>query len=47
MTDRIALGLGLAVLAAVGIDVALVGTAHLLFLGTRFVDFIDYLAFWR
>ena len=47
MTDRIAFGLGLAVLAAIGIDVALVGTDHLLFLGTKFVDFVDYLAFWR
>lgn len=47
MTDRIALWLGMAFLAAIGIDYALVGTQHLLFLGMRFVDFVDYLAFWR
>jgi hypothetical protein len=47
MTDRIALGLALAVLAAVGIDVALAGTDHLLYLGTKFVDLVDYIAFWR
>jgi hypothetical protein len=47
MTDRIALWLGLLIIAALVLDVALVGTAHLQFLGTKFVDFVDYLAFWR
>jgi hypothetical protein len=47
MTDRIALWLGLLIIAALVLDGALVGTAHLLFLGTKFIDFVDYLAFWR
>ena len=47
MTDRIALWLGLVILALVGLDLALYGTTHLLFLGVKFVDFVDYIAFWR
>ncbi len=47
MTDRIALWLGLVVLVLIGIDYALVGTLHFLFLGAKFVDLVDYIAFWR
>jgi hypothetical protein len=47
MTDRIAFWLGLAIVAGLGLDLALVGTGHLLLIGARFIDFIDYLAFWR
>ncbi|WP_372839007.1 hypothetical protein [Phaeovulum sp.] len=47
MTDRIALWLGLSLLVLIGIDYAYVGTQHLVFLGNKFVDLVDYVAFWR
>lgn len=47
MTDRIALGLGFAVLLAIGLDVALNDSSALLFLMRKFVDLLEYLSFWR
>lgn len=47
MTDRIALGLGLVILLAIGIDVMFYGTEHLIFLGQKFYELLDWVAFWR
>ena len=47
MTDRIAFWLGLLIVSAVIIDVALYGTEHLLFLGKKFSEFLEWIAFWR
>ncbi len=47
MTDRIALGLGLLIVAAVGIDVFVYGSDHMVFLGKRIYELIEWLAFWR
>ncbi|MCB1312721.1 MAG: hypothetical protein KDK29_12975 [Sedimentitalea sp.] len=47
MTNRIALVLGLLIVAAIAVDVALYGSAHLIFLGKKLDEFIEWLAFWR
>ncbi|WP_165937552.1 hypothetical protein [Antarcticimicrobium sediminis] len=47
MTDRIALVLGLVILSALTLDVVLNGSEHLVFLGQKMFDFIEWLAFWR
>ncbi|WP_171129309.1 MULTISPECIES: hypothetical protein [unclassified Ruegeria] len=47
MTNQIAIWLGLCILGALIVDVALFGTEHLLFLGKKLYDFLDWLAFWR
>jgi hypothetical protein len=47
MTNQIAIWLGLLLLGGIMLDVALYGTEHLLFLGKKLYDFLDWLAFWR
>ncbi|WP_050930882.1 hypothetical protein [Aestuariivita boseongensis] len=47
MTNSIAVVLGALILGAIIIDVTMYGTEHLLFLGRKFADFIEWLAFWR
>jgi hypothetical protein len=47
MTNSIALVLGLLILAALGVDLLLHGTEHLVFLGKKLFDLIDWVAFWR
>ena len=47
MTNQIAIWLGILILAAVTVDVVLFGPEHLLFLGKKLYDFLDWLAFWR
>jgi len=47
MTDRIALGLGLVVLALIAGDLMLNGGAAMLFLLRRMFDLVEYLSFWR
>ncbi|MCV6584639.1 MAG: hypothetical protein OIF47_03820 [Marinibacterium sp.] len=47
MTDRIAIWLGGLVLLAIGVDILLYGTEHLLFLARKMYDLVDWLAFWR
>lgn len=47
MTDRIALGLGIFFLAALGLDLVMYGSEHLVFLGKKFFEFTEWLAFWR
>lgn len=47
MTNRLALILGLMILVAVIVDVLLVGDTHLVFLGKKLAELIEWLAFWR
>ena len=47
MTDRIALVLGLMILSALVLDISLYGSTHMVFLGKKFYDFLEWLAFWR
>ena len=47
MTPKIALVLGLIILVAIVIDVMLTGTGHMVFLGKRLFELIDWVAFWR
>lgn len=47
MTNRIALALALAILAVFVIDAVFFGGTLPVFLGRKFVAFLDWLAFWR
>jgi hypothetical protein len=47
MTTRIALALGIFIIAAIAIDLTLFGPIHLIFLGKRLFELIDWIAFWR
>jgi hypothetical protein len=47
LTDRIALWIGLILLAAIIADLALNGGAALNFLMRKFIDMIEWVAFWR
>lgn len=47
MTNQIAIGLGLLILAGLGLDAALHDGANLLFLLRKLADLIEWLAFWR
>ena len=47
MTNRIALVLGLLLLAALAIDVALYGTEHIIYLGKKLWELTNWIAFWR
>lgn len=47
MSNRLALYLGLLILGVLVIDGALFGTEHLVFLGKKLFEFIEWLAFWR
>lgn len=47
MTNQIAIWLAGLLLVAVAGDVMLFGTEHLLFLGRKLYDLLQWLAFWR
>lgn len=47
MSNRVAIPLLAAILAALAADYLLNGTAATLFLARKFVDLTEYLAFWR
>lgn len=47
MTNRIALFMGLAILAAIAVDYSLYGTTHFLFLSKKLFELIEWVAFWR
>ena len=47
MTDRIAFWLGLLIVSAIVVDIAVFGTEHMLFLGKKFSEFLEWIAFWR
>lgn len=46
MTNRIAIGLGLFIVALVALDATL-GLGGGLFLARKFVDLLEWMAFWR
>ncbi|UWR21005.1 hypothetical protein [Sulfitobacter sp. S190] len=47
MTNRIALVLGFFILLAIFIDGYFYGTEHLIFLGKKLSELIEWIAFWR
>ncbi len=47
MTHRIALTLGLLIVAALALDLFLFGTEHLIFLGKKLFELTEWIAFWR
>ena len=47
MTNQLAFWLGLIIVIALGIDVFMYGTEHLVFLSKKFFEFMEWLAFWR
>ncbi|KIC49072.1 hypothetical protein [Tateyamaria sp. ANG-S1] len=47
MTNSIALVLALLIIGAITADVMLYGTEHLIFLGKRFAELLEWIAFWR
>lgn len=47
MTNRIALVLGVLLVATLSVDVLLYGSEHLIFLGKKLFELIDWIAFWR
>ena len=47
MTNRIAVVLGLLIIAAIMLDGYLFGSDHFIFLAKKFSALIEWLAFWR
>ncbi|MFU8865320.1 MAG: hypothetical protein ACNA7O_15525 [Rhodobacterales bacterium] len=47
MTNQIAIGLGLLLIAGIGLDAALYDGTNLLFLLRKLDDLVEWLAFWR
>lgn len=47
MTNRIALVLALVIVGAITVDVMLYGMQHLVFLGKKFAELLEWIAFWR
>ena len=47
MTNRIALFLALLLIAAGVVDVMYYGTEHMLYLGKKLFELIEWMAFWR
>ncbi|CUH77111.1 hypothetical protein [Tropicibacter naphthalenivorans] len=47
MTNRLAIILGGFILCALIVDLLLFGTEHMVFLGKRMFQLIEWVAFWR
>ncbi|NNK17426.1 MAG: hypothetical protein HKP51_11040 [Sulfitobacter sp.] len=47
MTNLIAIVLGLILIAALVVDTMFYGTEHLVFLGKKMLELIEWVAFWR
>ncbi|MFK7745642.1 MAG: hypothetical protein AB8B47_11350 [Roseobacter sp.] len=47
MTNRIALILGLGIVGLIVLSILLFGTEHMVFLGKKMNELIEWLAFWR
>lgn len=47
MTDRLALILGILIVTAVTLDLAVFGTDHTIFLAKKLYALIEWMAFWR
>lgn len=47
MTNPIALVLAILIVGAIAADVMLYGMEHLIFLGKKFAELLEWIAFWR
>ncbi len=47
MTNQIAVILGLVIIVALGLDLLIFGSEHIVFLGKKLFAAIDWIAFWR
>lgn len=47
MTNKIALALGLFIFASIVLDLFFYGPQHMIFLGKKMNELIEWLAFWR
>lgn len=47
VTNRIAIFLGLFLIAAIVVDGMIYGSGHLVFLGKKLFELIEWIAFWR
>ena len=47
MTNQLAIILGVMILAALVVDMILFGTDHIVFLGKKMDELIEWMAFWR
>jgi hypothetical protein len=47
VTNRFAIIYGLILIAAIAVDVFFYGTFHLVFLGKKMAELIEWIAFWR
>ena len=47
MTNRIAIVLGLLLIIGIIVDLMLFGSEHMVFLGKKMFDLIEWMAFWR
>lgn len=47
MTNRIAIILGLIIVGTIVLDVVLYGSEHMIFLGKKLAELIEWIAFWR
>lgn len=47
MTHPIALTLGLLIAVVLVADIVMFGDEHMIFLGKKFLEFMEWIAFWR
>ncbi len=47
MTNRIAIWLGLLLIAALAVDTWIYGSEHLIYLARKLSELIEWIAFWR
>lgn len=47
MTNSVALVPGLLILGAIVLDLYVYGPAHMIFVGKKLADLIEWMAFWR
>ena len=47
MTNSVAIFLGIAIVGAIVADMLFLDAANLVFLGKKFADMLEWLAFWR
>ena len=47
MTNPIAIVIGILLIAAIVIDIMFYGTDHMIFLGKKLFELIEWIAFWR
>lgn len=47
MTNQLAIILGIFLIAALALDVTVYGKEHMVFLGKKLFELIEWIAFWR